>query len=712
MKANTRVHGRIVLLAALMLAAVGPLRPARAGAQAPPAVARNHGAAASSPRVDAARVAPPQEGFGGLRGYAFERQITERWLNARQKPAFTAPDRGTLWLRVDSARVASAGARSLYLSVARSLGERGDWAELDVASTGRLTGMTLSARPWTVQADGAVDSVREGIARYHLVADGSFGMPESRVWELLPAVHPARFRAGERWSDTINLSGRQGGFEQTLRGRRTATLVRDTLIDQRRLWIVRDSASVRYEEKHPEDARTLDTLAVIERLTTGVIKRRYLYDAELHVFLVRHDTTLLSGAVVLRYSDGRAFRATTRYERADVWLLRDPAAVEAQRGADRAAAEARVGASSLVPSNDVELRLARGEAGVRDSLLARWRDVRDPEERERVYRTLVLFAGNGATAGDVEERIAALAAASGDTVFEAQAALRRLSVGPRPIDLSGMRLLLPLLADPGVALGFGLNSDKLYASAVDGLLRAPPAGEPDSTRWACLPSACRLLAREWDQKHEARLRDLGLLALVLMDPARWSAAVSDRAGAGSWIARRALPLLDGALQQPFGPAPSPLPAPDADWSAWLQWLGGRVPVNVDARVGHALRLYAAKSGRDVLAELNAKRQQSTSDAATLVWEGILLSADAYHPDADTTAARLLSGSAALRTLAQSELRALFRSAARPAPDSLVTTLQGELLDIELAAGEAWPTLEWSAHNSGVSRAGYGGVSAG
>lgn len=230
------------------------------------------------------------------------------------------------------------------------------------------------------------DSIRT--ERFYLFHEQRLALPEARVWDVVPTSPRGRLRPGQRWTDTLDLNAERGPFRQGLTGERVSTLVRDTLVEGRRLWIVRDSARVRYEEEWVERERTLDTLATVHRTVEGVIRGRHLYAPEIGLFRVRSDTARLTGEAVLRYPDGRAFQTPARYERTRDWTLYDSAthavriaALESERGA-------RYRGMVLIADNEMERRLAAGDRRLQDSIIAEWRSTSDPNQREELLRML------------------------------------------------------------------------------------------------------------------------------------------------------------------------------------------------------------------------------------------------------------------------------------------------------------------------------------
>jgi hypothetical protein len=230
---------------------------------------------------------------------AVEVQVRDRWMHGRQRPRFTRFAQARGWLLVDSLRVGERGDRRAYLTTGR-FGSGRDSAMIVFGADGRVARLEASLRPagripYLLPGDSA------GLARMRLFNQGRVALPESRLWDLVPTFRATLARAGAQWTDTLARDAEHEGFRQTMRGVRVSTIVGDTTVGGRRLWVVRDSARVRYEERLLEEERTLDTLVTITRTVEGAIRGRHLYDPELGLFRARDDTSLLSGVAVLRY---------------------------------------------------------------------------------------------------------------------------------------------------------------------------------------------------------------------------------------------------------------------------------------------------------------------------------------------------------------------------------------------------------------------------
>ena len=558
----------------LLVLSLGILLPAPAPGQS----------AATTPRRPASPVRAAAE-TSPLAGYVFERHVRERWLHGRQAPGFTTFQTSGGRIHIDAVDDDAHGRRTFHLFVE---GRRMDGpAALMVDSAGRVVSAVATAE----RRDGPY---------YTLERPNLFGerplpsLHETRAWELVPAFHPPRLVRGASWTDTLDLAAERDGIHSTLRGVRRSTLLGDTIVDGRRLWIVHDSARVHYTERRVVRERTLDTLVVVDRDASGTIRGRYFYDTELRVYHVRDDTTELAGTAVLRYPDGRTFPTPARLERTRRLELLDPATREARARAREAewraehAARPRPGPGAAPSSADRE----------RDQAV-------EPGDTARVLRELLSSSGRPG----------------------------------RPLHTAELELLLPFMDDPGLAFAFGLRRDPLYQELQHHLLHRPPAVTADTTDWPCTPDACRLLARQWHTAREPRLRDLGLIAQMVLDPARWADTLVAHAASSTALLESALWLARGVGATWRASSKPPLPEPEADWRVWLAWMNGWSHDEASSEVDEigpgsrirfnsthatALRFHEAWTGRDIVAELRKKLETAATDSARLVYGLILL----------------------------------------------------------------------------------------
>lgn len=634
-----------------------------------------------------------------LGGHRFEQQTRERWMHGRQRAAFTPFDDGRRWAQIDSVRPGAApGERVLFLLVDGSLGRSP--AQLITDARGSVVRVTVALPPLRSRPSMPGEPSVARQTRWALLSGprrDQVSLPEARLWDLVPTFDAPRPAAGVRWVDTLSMSAVLDGDRQALHGVRISTIVGDTSVAGHRLWIVRDSARVRYEERAVIEERTLDTLAVVEHRGEGSVLGRHLYDPELRLFRVRHDTTMLVGEAVLRYADGRAFRTPARYERTRRTDLHDAASYATRQQALQAAR----GELSIVKRPEgLSERLAAGDTAARDSLLSLWARSRDPGQRRLVRGLLSPFAREGPAS---DARLRATALALGDTAGVVAELRGDWMRSGRSIDMAQLALMLPFMDDPGMAFAFGLDRDQFYEEARQGLLTHPPAVTADRARWPCTPDACRALAAQFSRARESRLSELALIAHVTLDPAHWSnVTLSYAAASGSTSLRDAALLVRGVGATWPAASKAPLPPPDADWHAWSEWMNGvdpayrnygsSDPVRFEERHAVAIRFYQARAGRDVVAELRRKLGAATSDTARLVFGTMLLGLGEPPRAPAEIAAAFRSGSSAARALAVRELGGLLTRTGPSADSATVQELMGRMLDVALDTATPWPEL--------------------
>jgi hypothetical protein len=526
-------------------------------------------------------------------GYVMQVEVSERWMHTRQRPRFTPRTTWSDDLYLDSVRAGpSAGGRTLYVSV----GTRGDSGAYVHAASGR----TVRVNGWLHhEPRGPGETPEDSASADDWRLFGAFGehglaLPAARLWDLVPTFPTHAPRRGETWSDSLDLRAEHAGYRQALSGRRVSRVEKDTVVRGRRLWIVRDSAAVRYADRELHDERTLAAQVAVEREASGVIRGRHLFDPRLRLFRARHDTTALAGRAVLRYPDGRAFPTAARFERARAWTLLDAAGL-ARREQARAAEDERGGSGvvRVFEKNGIETRLIDGDRRLRDSLVTAWRQARDPDERAAAIGALEEFGS------DAADWLAGMALEDGDTAYAVRdVAPRFYSTAREPVNERQLRWVLPFMDDPGLAFDFGVDRDPPYENLVQALAAHPPAVTRDSGMWTCTRAACELLARQRAEAREPRLREVGLVAALALEPARWADTVLARAAASPRLLAPAAQLVRGALTAAWDREGPPLPPAGAGWRAWQAWMGGRGPDTRMFEQPHqvAIRFHEALTG--------------------------------------------------------------------------------------------------------------------
>jgi hypothetical protein len=625
--------------------------------------------------------------------------VSDRWMHGRARPEFTLHHAWSDEIRIDSANDAPGG-RTLVLRVPAENADVKIAARVVHDAAGRPLRIEAALAPDAAAGWMGIDSVT--VLNWTVMAGevpGTLRLPAFRIWELVPTWAPGTARRGASWTDSLDFSTARGGYRQVLRGRRVSVVEKDTVVAGRRMWVVRDSARVRYAERWLRFERTLDAPVAVERTAGGIVRGRHLYDPALRLFRARDDSTVLSGEAVLRYPDGREFRTPARYERVRRWQLCDPAAL-ARRDSLRAQAEDRGPVEMIVPAEGLEARLAAGDARLQDSVLAAWHRSRDPEERTSLLGALEEWGQP--TPGP--RRLRELALEAGDTAW-AVLDIRQdfYTTFDRRPGVAELERVLPLMDDPAIAFAMGIDLDPFYENLRQGLLAHPPAIDPPSA-WSCTREACELLAAQRTRAREPRLRALGLIASLVLDPPRWGDSILAHARADSAFFADAVYLVRGVAAPARVHSRAPLPPPGAGWRAWLEWMEGRDPafVAVHGPVpgwhvvfaephSRAIRFARALSGRDVAGEMRARLAAAPADSARLVYSAILLGLGERMHTAEEVAARLRSPSATERQVALREVPGLFARTV-PADTAVAAELVDRLLGIVAGRAEPWPTL--------------------
>jgi hypothetical protein len=639
-----------------------------------------------------------------------ELQTSDRWMHGRQQARFSPFARSQTWLLVDSIR-GDPERRRIHLTLGRFASGR-DSAVIEHDLNGRILRLTFGMAPY-----GGARSVWPGdstrtVEFRRVNSEGEFSLPESRVWDFVPTSPRGPLSVGTRWSDTIARKATDGPYEQLLTGQRSSRIVGDTMANGRRIWIVRDSARVRYEERYLVRERTLDTMAQVSRTAEGYIRGMHWYDADLRLFRRREDTTTLAGEAVLRYPDGRTFRTPARYERTRRWVLYDSVQYAARRADMRAALDRQMGGMVFVPENELQRRLSQGDTTLRDSLVRAWQKMPDAQEASRVFSVLSMWGGGGGRDRRFRARLDSLRIASGDTAFLYRWLADRAYTRSPPTDTADVRAMIPFMEDPAIEWGFNLSRDWLYENLAQGLTYWPRAAAVgrDSQVVACAAAACRMLGELRYSAREPRLRDVALVALFSTDPARWADTVLALESehpllrSAAWLAR-------GVGWRAPASAKAPMPAPNSDWRAWLHWMSGYDPKYAAARATAAaqnrlqfdtierpnfgeehrtaMRMYMLRTGRNVIDELQRGYDAATSDTARLVFGTMLQGMGELTPSEAQIAEAFASGAPQRATLAREALVAQFSRLATPMDTIAAAPLIDRLLSVTINSAPLW-----------------------
>jgi len=641
------------------------LAPAQVHAQTP----------ATRPPAVRADIALPGE-------YAMEQETRARWMHGHQLPRFTPFTSDRLWIFVDSLRDSAVG-RRINLTLGRSTYGR-DSALIVVGATGRITSLQVGLAPFSRRGAPYPGDSASWVTWQRGERDDGVSLAETRVWDFVPTVPRSAPRAGLRWTDTIAHVATTGPSRQSMRGTRTSRILGDTVVYGRRLWIVHDSASVQYEERFVEPERTLDATVQVSRIGVGTLRGVHLYDPQLRLFRWRADTTRLVGYAVLRYPDGRSFRTPARYERLRRRRLYDASEYAARLAKLRTSPERDFGGMVIVAGNELQRRLAAGDVAARDSVVRAWQRTTDPDEAGGLFRLLSMWVRDEQSSA----RIDSLRIASGDTAYLYDLLARRAYTTGRTLDSADVRAMLRFMEDPSIAWGLDLSRDWLYENLVQALTTWPRAvpTSPYGRSPTCTIDACRLLGAQWRTAREPRLRDVGLVALVTLDPRQWADTVLALDGTRHPLLHSAALLARGVGATWPAASKAPLPPPNSDWRAWLEWMNGRdrrydtvgqgtsaasatPAVRFEESHWTAIRFYETRTGRDVVGELRRGYGAAGSDSARLVFGTMLQQFGEARLTESQVAEAFISGVPARIDLARQALLYGFNSAAAARMDA-------------------------------------------
>lgn len=618
--------------------------------------------------------------------YVLERTIRDRWVFGGQHPGFvpfeTVTEGIDLELRITRAP-------TLWRRMRLDL--RGTRADLDLEPDNRVRSLVLDLPPRPVRPAASEAERAEG-RRLGLRGQGNaMNLPEARFWEVPFVLPPRPLAPGLTWTDTLTFLADPGeGLLQSLREVRQVEVVGDTVVDRGTYPLVRTRAQARYRSVEPHRDHALRGELVVETDVGGSLWGWAVVDTLLGVRVLGADSMAWEGMATLHTPDGRTFSSPVRYEGTRTWVLRDSLEWGVLQDSVRAQRERQRTSVLAMPHLPLEERLAAGDSALADSLMGAWRDSHDPNERQEVWRLLGRWgSGSGVSGARLREWGTRARLELGDTAGVVEEILQSWS---RPLGQEQVEILLSYLDDMDRLWHLGINPRFLYAQLAEDLLLSSPLLEPDSSRWRCTPEACRRLVAMAETAREPLLRDAALVGAFARDPLAWAGAAEVRAAEGSIPALEALRMAEGVAA--IGPAEegTPVPEPGEDWRAWLAWMGGRVQFNQRHR--HALRLYAAATGRDPVPEL-AEGWPVQGDSARLVVGTILRDMRALPPRSSEELARELRTGP--RELAQSAIQEVTRlltpSRAREAEPDLVLELLPALLDSMMAGGTVpWPWL--------------------
>jgi hypothetical protein len=276
-----------------------------------------------------------------------------------------------------------------------------------------------------------------------------------------------------------------------------------------------------------------------------------------------------------------------------------------------------------------------------------------------------------------------------------------LDPGEAPLTEGQLKLLLPFVRDPGWAFAWGVPAGQFYENAEQRLGEHPPVFEADTAHWPCRPSVCTMLARMRTTEQEPRLRRLGLVTAFALDPRPWADSIrKDPTIVGM---NRILSGIGATWPASSHPAMPPL---GANWRAWSEWLDG-APLSADSgsrapgtpprlrfETSHLLaaRMQELLTGRNLTEEWRQQEAAATTPVEHLVFESLLATRDAWHPDPDSVIAWLEEGSKMSRARGVAGANIQMRKATPSTDSTLITAMINRLLAHTLDGEVPWPTL--------------------
>lgn len=619
----------------------------------------------------------------------------ERWLYPGQR-ATSAP-----W-RVIEEEVA------VLDSIRRTL-PRGDGSQSDALRSISRQGRTMVVTTIWRNRAGALDSATTlvdtsamrglSLARSPRdaarVDDGIFS-PMGDMVELF-AMHLGA-PSTSRQATPVRLSARTNMNDISVTGALISRVVGDTVVNGRRLQIVRDSGGIQLTSRRTVYVRTLFGEERSERRARGIVQLRRVVDTARGLTLRAVESVSLAGEETRHLADSTVRATPVRFDRTRTIEMLDSASARAFREAQNRRLGFGVGMIRR-PISDAPVPNVRLPHVV-DSLVRAHERARTAEARDSIEAVPNLLYGRG-----VRERLAKTYAATGDTAR----ALSMLTLDIRDqLTPWVYRLVRPLLNDPRLALRYGLETNELYEAFEYAFRYYPTVAMPNVDSAWCSPAACQLVGDEWERATEPRLKLIGLMARFSVDPATWGDTLDRLARDG---ARALMPLSERGRGIRFVRAdevPLEMPSASADWREWLVWLrGGSVATlarrdSIDAARGQRLsanafapplgirdvgqeavilKLVARRRGMSYLDSLAKRFAAASNDSARYVYGSVLggFGAPARSPEALRLA--LASTSVLDQAIAKQELTRLrFETADSTTARAIESTLLGRLID--------------------------------
>ena len=268
----------------------------------------------------------------------------------------------------------------------------------------------------------------------------------------------------------------------------------------------------------------------------------------------------------------------------------------------------------ILPTESWEKRRRR-RPRLLDSLIGVWRRTTDPDDAFDLFVDMQMWSGGGPAL----QRLDSVRIAAGDTAFLYETLTHQAYGRSHAVDSAEARAMIGFM-DPAMVWSIGSSHGWLASDLIQGLMTSPRAAGLATP--GCTVTGCAVLARQWKIGKDQTLRDVGLVALFTTDPARWADTVVALDGPAHPLLHSAGVLARGVGATWPAASKAPLPPPNGDWRAWLEWMnGGNHPSRVRFEESHevAIRFYSAMTGRDIIGELQRGYDRATTDSTRFVF---------------------------------------------------------------------------------------------
>jgi len=499
------------------------------------------------------------------------------------------------------------------------------------------------------------------------------------AFRALPAVTP-----GSWWRAVVQSA--------TDRGTRTTTYLRDTLVAGEQYLILRDSTDMVRSATWPTlDFGGRDSTLHRQQLR-GYIIGNLLYDPRRSLVIARSDTLRMQGELVREYAGNTRYK-TRRSVVTAIDMRVDRPEVHAARVEQRNEEFRRTWRHfDFEPALPDELALAAGRESSVDSLIAVWSAAESDQEKRLIEHRLGRWYRNRAR--DWNRELFDTARRNGDAATAFRLAIATIEIATRAVDHELFEFLLPYMEDAGVALHAGLPSYSPHTLIMSVLMRSPPVLHNNLVhRPVCAPRTCALLETYATRADvDYRLRDLGVAAVFLRDPAAGFPALETRVRETPRS-----PLLTALYRTALGyrsdtPGATTVPPVGADIAMWVAYAGTG---DMWRRNATALPLYQLRTGRNITGEMRARFDAATDNLELLVFGNVLNDMDPYAFN-DLDVLKLLERRDQRLDRLAADIANRRRPVAMPAPDSIQSLVLDALI-AELVDGKTvtWPGYKGS-----------------